>query len=144
MPGVLLLVLLTGGFAFVFLSGKRAIQTCQGIWLPYPTRRIGSVRLASFSASNPLGNSWSLAIEKAILPDLAYSALSRSEAQVRTPLDYLRIGSCHFHHSLASENACAARRKHLASILRLRHSSRFDSDWLHPRPISFVVLIAAR
>jgi peptidoglycan/LPS O-acetylase OafA/YrhL len=78
MPGVLLLVLLTGGFAFVFLSGKRAIQTYQGIWLTLSYASNWFYAFGSFSASNPLGITWSLAIEEQFYltwPIMLYLAL---------------------------------------------------------------------
>ena len=64
MPALLLLILITGGFALIFLDKKRAIETYQGIWLTLSYASNWLYALRYFSASNPLGITWSLAIEE--------------------------------------------------------------------------------
>lgn len=64
MPALLLLVLITGSFALVFLTKKKASETYQGIWLTLCYASNWFYALGSFSASNPLGITWSLAIEE--------------------------------------------------------------------------------
>ncbi len=64
MPALLLLILVIGGFALIFLDKKRAIETYQGIWLTLSYASNWLYALRCFSASNPLGITWSLAIEE--------------------------------------------------------------------------------
>ena len=64
MPALLFLILIIGGFALIFLDRNRAAETYRGIWL---TLSYASNWLYAFgycSASNPLGITWSLAIEE--------------------------------------------------------------------------------
>jgi len=64
MPALLALVLVLGVFAFIFLSGNSAGKTYQGIWLAlsYVSNWLYAFDYAS--AENPLGITWSLAIEE--------------------------------------------------------------------------------
>jgi peptidoglycan/LPS O-acetylase OafA/YrhL len=64
MPAVLLLVLITGSFALFFLTKKKANEMYQGIWLTLCYTSNWFYAFGSFSASNPLGITWSLAIEE--------------------------------------------------------------------------------
>ena len=64
MPALLALALVLGVFALVFLSGNSALKTFQGIWLAlsYVSNWLYAFDYAS--ADNPLGITWSLAIEE--------------------------------------------------------------------------------
>jgi peptidoglycan/LPS O-acetylase OafA/YrhL len=64
MPALITLVLILGAYAFIFLDPLTAAKTYQGIWLTlsYVSNWIYAVGLRS--ADNPLGITWSLAIEE--------------------------------------------------------------------------------
>ena len=64
MPAVFTLILVIGGFALIFLDKKRAIETYQGIWLTLSYASNWLYAFNYFSANNPLGVTWSLAIEE--------------------------------------------------------------------------------
>jgi len=64
MPALFLLILITGGFALILLDKRRAIETYQGIWLTLSYASNWLYAFGYFSASNPLGITWSLAIEE--------------------------------------------------------------------------------
>jgi peptidoglycan/LPS O-acetylase OafA/YrhL len=64
MPALLFLILIIAGFALIFLDKNRAIETYQGIWLTLSYASNWLYALRYFSASNPLGITWSLAIEE--------------------------------------------------------------------------------
>jgi len=64
MPALLLLILITGSYALIFLDKKRIIETCQGIWLTLSYVSNWLYAFGYFSANNPLGITWSLAIEE--------------------------------------------------------------------------------
>jgi len=64
MPALITLVLILGAYAFIFLDHLTAAKTYQGIWLTlsYVSNWIYAFGLRS--ADNPLGITWSLAIEE--------------------------------------------------------------------------------
>jgi len=64
MPALIILVLILGAYAFIFLDHLTAAKTYQGIWLTlsYVSNWIYAFGLRS--ADNPLGITWSLAIEE--------------------------------------------------------------------------------
>ena len=64
MPAVFTLILVLIGFALIFLDKKRAIETYQGIWLTLSYASNWLYGFGYFSADNPLGITWSLAIEE--------------------------------------------------------------------------------
>jgi len=64
MPAVFTLILVIGGFALIFLDKRRAIETYQGIWLTLSYASNWLYAFGYFSANNPLGITWSLAIEE--------------------------------------------------------------------------------
>ena len=64
MPAVFTLILVIGGFALIFLDKRRAIETYQGIWLTLSYASNWLYAFDYFSANNPLGITWSLAIEE--------------------------------------------------------------------------------
>lgn len=64
MPALLFLILVTGGFALIFLDKRRSIATYQGIWLTLSYASNWFYAFGHFSADNPLGITWSLAIEE--------------------------------------------------------------------------------
>src|SRR4030042_5470516 len=64
MPALLLLILITGGFALILLDKKGAIETYQGIWLTLAYASNWFIAFGYFTANNPLGITWSLAIEE--------------------------------------------------------------------------------
>jgi peptidoglycan/LPS O-acetylase OafA/YrhL len=64
MPAVFTLILVIGGFALIFLDKKTAIETYQGIWLTLSYASNWLYAFHYFSANNPLGITWSLAIEE--------------------------------------------------------------------------------
>jgi peptidoglycan/LPS O-acetylase OafA/YrhL len=64
MPALLLLILIIGSFALIFLDKGKALKTYQGIGLTLFYASNWFYALGYFSASNPLGITWSLAIEE--------------------------------------------------------------------------------
>jgi peptidoglycan/LPS O-acetylase OafA/YrhL len=62
MPALFLLILIIGGFALIF--NKRATETYQGIWLSLSYASNWLYAFGYFSPHNPLGITWSLAIEE--------------------------------------------------------------------------------
>ena len=64
MPALLTLVLVLGVFALIFLSGNGARKTYQGIWLALSYISNWLYAFDYASADNPLGITWSLAIEE--------------------------------------------------------------------------------
>jgi len=64
MPALFTLILVVGGFALFFLNKREAIETYQGIWLTLSYVSNWLYAFGYFSASNPLGITWSLAIEE--------------------------------------------------------------------------------
>ncbi|MFB3886806.1 MAG: acyltransferase family protein [Thermodesulfobacteriota bacterium] len=64
MPALLVVVLITGSFALFLLKGRRAVETYQGIWLTLSYASNWFYAFTLFSANNPLGITWSLAIEE--------------------------------------------------------------------------------
>ena len=64
MPAVFTLILVLIGFALIFLDKKRIVETYQGIWLTLSYASNWLYAFGYFSADNPLGITWSLAIEE--------------------------------------------------------------------------------
>jgi peptidoglycan/LPS O-acetylase OafA/YrhL len=64
LPALALIVLALGAFAALFLDPWHAGMTWQGIWLTLSHVSNWFYALSSFSADNPLGTTWSLAIEE--------------------------------------------------------------------------------
>ncbi len=64
MPALVLLIIIMGGFAIIFLDKGKALNTYQGIWLTLSYASNWLYAFGHFSASNPLGITWSLAIEE--------------------------------------------------------------------------------
>lgn len=64
MPALLFLILIIGGLALAFPSSRRAIETYQGIWLTLSYASNWLYAFGYYSANNPLGITWSLAIEE--------------------------------------------------------------------------------
>lgn len=64
MPALFFLILIVGIFAIFFLNDKRAIETYRGIWLTMSYISNWFYAFGYFSANNPLGVTWSLAIEE--------------------------------------------------------------------------------
>lgn len=126
MPALLLVVLTTGGYALVVLSGKKAIQAYQGIWLTLSYVSNWFYALGRFSAGNPLGITWSLAIEEQFYltwPVMLYLGL-RLKLRRRWILGTLVviISAVTFHRKILAE--------HGASILRLYYGSDTRADAL--------------
>ena len=63
-PALLFLIIIVGGFALISLDKRRSIPTYQGIWLTLSYASNWLYALRYFSANNPLGVTWSLAIEE--------------------------------------------------------------------------------
>jgi peptidoglycan/LPS O-acetylase OafA/YrhL len=64
MPALFLLILILGGFALIFLNKRGVAETYQGIWLTLSYASNWLYAFRRYSASNPLGVTWSLAIEE--------------------------------------------------------------------------------
>lgn len=64
MPAMFLLIIITGSFALIFLDKKISVLTYQGIWLTLSYASNWFYAFRYFSANNPLGITWSLAIEE--------------------------------------------------------------------------------
>jgi peptidoglycan/LPS O-acetylase OafA/YrhL len=64
MPALLFLILIIGGFALIFLDKKQAAETYQGIWLTLSYASNWFYALGYYTSGNPLGVTWSLAIEE--------------------------------------------------------------------------------
>jgi peptidoglycan/LPS O-acetylase OafA/YrhL len=64
MPAVFLLILITGALALVALDKSTASETYQGIWLTLSYVSNWLYAFGYFSVGNPLGITWSLAIEE--------------------------------------------------------------------------------
>jgi peptidoglycan/LPS O-acetylase OafA/YrhL len=64
MPALITLILIIGGFALIFLDKRRTAETYQGIWLTLSYASNWLYAFGYFSANNPLGITWSLAIEE--------------------------------------------------------------------------------
>lgn len=64
MPAVFTLIVVVGGFSLFFLDKKRAIETYRGIWLTLSYISNWLYAFGYFSVNNPLGITWSLAIEE--------------------------------------------------------------------------------
>jgi peptidoglycan/LPS O-acetylase OafA/YrhL len=64
MPAVFTLILVLIGFALIFLDKKRIVEAYQGIWLTLSYASNWLYAFDYFSADNPLGITWSLAIEE--------------------------------------------------------------------------------
>jgi peptidoglycan/LPS O-acetylase OafA/YrhL len=64
MPAVFLLILITGALALVVLDKSTASETYQGIWLTLSYVSNWLYAFGYFSVENPLGITWSLAIEE--------------------------------------------------------------------------------
>ncbi|MCM3870761.1 MAG: acyltransferase [Pyrinomonadaceae bacterium] len=64
MPALIATVLLLSLLAFFFLSGNNAFRTHQGVWLTLSYVSNFLYAFYYFSADNPLGVTWSLAIEE--------------------------------------------------------------------------------
>jgi len=64
MPAVFLLILITGTLALVVLDKSTARETYQGIWLTLSYVSNWLYAFGYFSVGNPLGITWSLAIEE--------------------------------------------------------------------------------
>ncbi len=64
MPALITLILIIGGFALIFLDKTRAIATFQGIGIALSYASNWFFAFGYFSAHNPLGITWSLAIEE--------------------------------------------------------------------------------
>jgi len=64
MPAVVTLALVLGGFALIFLTGSKASRTYQGIWLMLSYVSNWLYAFGLVSADNPMGITWSLAIEE--------------------------------------------------------------------------------
>jgi len=62
MPALFLLIIIIGGFALIF--NKRVTETYQGIWLSLSYASNWLYAFGYFSPHNPLGITWSLAIEE--------------------------------------------------------------------------------
>jgi peptidoglycan/LPS O-acetylase OafA/YrhL len=63
MPSLFSLILISGGFVLIFLDKEWALKTYQGIWLTLSFASNWLYALEYFSMENPLGITWSLAIE---------------------------------------------------------------------------------
>jgi peptidoglycan/LPS O-acetylase OafA/YrhL len=64
MPALITLIVIIGSFALIFLDLRRRTATYQGIWLTLSYASNWLYALGYFSADNPLGITWSLAIEE--------------------------------------------------------------------------------
>jgi len=64
MPALITLILIIGGFALIFLDIRRKTATFQGILMALSYASNWFIAFGYFTANNPLGITWSLAIEE--------------------------------------------------------------------------------
>jgi len=114
MPAVFFLIALLGIYALFFLDGKSAGKTFQGIWLTlsYASNWFYAFKFAP--ANNPLGVTWSLAVEEQfylIFPLILLLAfrLKLSYRQIITALIVLIIGIALHRKNLADNHGFTPR-----------------------------------
>jgi len=126
MPALFFLILITGGFALIFLDKRRIAETYQGIWLTLSYASNWLYAFSYFSANNPLGITWSLAIEEQfyLTWPLLLSLAFRYKLERRRILYILAliIAMIPLYRKILIENS--------ASIMRLYYASDTRADGL--------------
>jgi len=125
-PALFLVILIIGGFALTFLDKRRAIETYQGIGLTLSYVSNWLYAFNNFSANNPLGQTWSLAIEEQfyLTWPLLLSLALRFKLRRRLVLYIIAliIAIIALHRKMLVE--------HWATVLRLYHASDTRADML--------------
>lgn len=124
MPALFLLILIIGGFALIF--NKRPTETYQGIWLSLSYASNWLYAFGYFSPHNPLGITWSLAIEEQfyLIWPLLFTLVLRFKLGRRWILYILTllIALIPLHRNILEEQG--------ASIFRLYYASDTRADTL--------------
>jgi peptidoglycan/LPS O-acetylase OafA/YrhL len=125
-PALILFMLVTGIVALLFLTQKEASKTYQGIWLTLCYASNWFYAFRSFSASNLLGITWSLAIEEQFYTTWPIILLLAHKLRLRRPWVLcalpVTVMIIAFHRKMLAE--------HGASILRLYYASDTRADAL--------------